>query len=146
MFHWLKPAVRFAKRHSAELRSRPTWLFSSGPLGTDLFDHKGDDVLVTTRPKEFDALIEMLQPRGQQVFFGAYDPAEPAAGIGERLVRHMPAVRDAMPAGDCRDWPAIAAWARQIATELTAKAMRAHKPRSICATVESVGLVYDDPR
>jgi menaquinone-dependent protoporphyrinogen oxidase len=30
----------------------------------------------------------------------------------------MPAARDALPAGDYRDWPAIDAWATQIAAEL----------------------------
>lgn len=120
ILHWLRPAVKFAKKHRAELRSRPVWLFSSGPLGTDLVDDQGRNVLDTTRPKEFDALTEMLQPRGEQVFFGAFNPDDPPIGVGERLVRKMPTARDAMPTGDFRDWPAIAAWARQIATELTA--------------------------
>jgi menaquinone-dependent protoporphyrinogen oxidase len=30
----------------------------------------------------------------------------------------MPAARAALPAGDFRDWPAIEAWAAQIAAEL----------------------------
>ena len=30
---WLAPARAFVDEHRAELRSRPTWLFSSGPLG-----------------------------------------------------------------------------------------------------------------
>jgi menaquinone-dependent protoporphyrinogen oxidase len=30
----------------------------------------------------------------------------------------MPAVREALPAGDFRDWPAIEAWAEEIAREL----------------------------
>jgi menaquinone-dependent protoporphyrinogen oxidase len=30
----------------------------------------------------------------------------------------MPATRDALPAGDFRDWPVIDAWAAQIAAEL----------------------------
>jgi menaquinone-dependent protoporphyrinogen oxidase len=32
----------------------------------------------------------------------------------------MPAIRDLLPAGDFRDWPAIEAWAREIAAALTA--------------------------
>jgi menaquinone-dependent protoporphyrinogen oxidase len=118
MFHWLTPAVRFAKKHRAELSSRPVWLFSSGPLGTDRVDPEGNDVLVTTRPKEFDELTELLKPRGEQVFFGAYDPEAPPIGIGERLTRHLPAARESFPSGDFRDWEAIGLWAEQIAAEL----------------------------
>ena len=59
-----------------------------------------------------------MHPRGEQVFFGAYDPDAPPVGVGERFVRHMPAARGAMPAGDFRDWPAIDAWAARIAAEL----------------------------
>ena len=120
MFHWLKPAVTFARRHRNELAARPVWLFSSGPLGTDLVDKDGKNVLETTRPKEFDQLTKLLHPRGEQVFFGAYDPDTPPVGLGERFVRHMPAAQAAMPAGDFRDWPAIDAWAAQIASELGA--------------------------
>jgi menaquinone-dependent protoporphyrinogen oxidase len=115
LFHWLKPAVKFARKHRAELASRPVWLFSSGPLGTDLVDKDGKDVLQASRPKEFNELTEMLHPRGEKVFFGAYDPDTEPIGMGERMVRHMPAARDAMPAGDFRDWAAIDSWAREIA-------------------------------
>jgi menaquinone-dependent protoporphyrinogen oxidase len=118
MFHWLKPAVRFAKKHHAELASRPVWLFSSGPLGTDLVDAEGGDVLETTRPREFDELTTLLEPRGEQVFFGAYDPDAPPIGITERLTRRLPAARDSFPVGDFRDWDAITAWAEQIAADL----------------------------
>ena len=38
------------------LARRPVWLFSSGPLGTDLVDEEGNDVFAATRPKEFDEL------------------------------------------------------------------------------------------
>ena len=47
MFHWLKPAVTFCRRHRKELAARPVWLFSSGPLGTDLVDKDGKNVLET---------------------------------------------------------------------------------------------------
>jgi menaquinone-dependent protoporphyrinogen oxidase len=118
MFHWLKPAVRFARKHRAELSSRPVWLFSSGPLGTDRVDDEGQDVLEVTRPKEFDELSSLLNPRGEQVFFGAYDPDAPPIGMAERLTRRLPAARDSFPSGDFRDWEAISAWAEQIAADL----------------------------
>jgi menaquinone-dependent protoporphyrinogen oxidase len=118
MFRWLKPAVTFCRLHRNELAARPVWLFSSGPLGADLVDKDGRNVLETCRPREFDELSKLLHPRGEQVFFGAYDPGAPLVGVGERLVRHIPAVRGALPAGDFRDWPAIDAWAARIAIEL----------------------------
>lgn len=119
VLHWLKPATGFAHRHVSELASMPVWLFSSGPLGTDTVDDEGRDVLETTRPKEFDELVEQLRPRGTRVFFGAYDPEAAPVGLVERLTRHLPA-NDAMPAGDFRDWEAIDAWAVEIAASLDA--------------------------
>ena len=112
MFAWLKEGCEDIARIS------PVWLFSSGPLGTERTDHEGHDVLDTTRPKQFDELTTLLTPRGEQVFFGAYDPDAPPIGIGERLTRRMPAASDSFPAGDFRDWDAITTWAEQIATEL----------------------------
>ena len=118
MFHWLKDASTFARRRREELLRRPVWIFSSGPLGTDLVDEKGQDVRVAARPKEFTELSQQLRPRGERVFFGAFDPDAPPIGIGERVVRHMPAAKDAMPAGDFRDWDDIDAWTAGIAAEL----------------------------
>lgn len=121
MFHWLKDATKFAERHQSELRGRPTWLFSSGPLGTDVVDKQGHDVFETSRPREFDELTTLLHPRGERVFFGAWDPDAPAVGLGERMFRHMPAAKSALPAGDFRDWAAIEAWARDIASEISSE-------------------------
>jgi menaquinone-dependent protoporphyrinogen oxidase len=120
LFHWLKDATRFVKRHRGLLGSRPVWLFSSGPLGTDRIDAQGDDVLEATRPKEFDELAALVQPRDLQVFFGAWDPDAPKVGITEQLVRRLPAAADT-PAGDFRDWPAIDAWSAEISRELLAR-------------------------
>jgi len=50
MFHWLKKATAFVKRHRAVLAERPIWLFSSGPLGTDLVDKEGRDIFEASRP------------------------------------------------------------------------------------------------
>jgi menaquinone-dependent protoporphyrinogen oxidase len=118
MSHWLKEASRFVDRHSDLLAARPLWLFSSGPLGTNAVTEQGEDQLVATIPSEFGPYRELLHPRGEQVFFGALDPSAPPVGILERLVRLMPAARDALPKGDFRDWAAIDAWADGVAQEL----------------------------
>lgn len=118
MFHWLRPATVFVKHNRVLLSRRPTWLFSSGPLGTDLVDEEGHDVLEASRPKEFTELEDLISPRGTMVFFGAWDPEEPPVGVGERLMRMMPAAREALPTGDFRDWDAIEDWAGEIAAYL----------------------------
>ncbi|HEY5628542.1 MAG TPA: flavodoxin domain-containing protein [Candidatus Limnocylindrales bacterium] len=119
MFHWLGDATSFVEHNRKLLAGRPTWLFTSGPIGTDLVDNEGRDVLVTSIPKEFAKLREQVHPRGEKVFFGAYDPNAKPIGMAERFMALMPAsARDALPAGDFRDWPAIDAWADEIAASL----------------------------
>lgn len=117
MFHWMKEATRFVRKNRDRLSGRPLWLFSSGPLGHDLVDEKGNDILEVTRPKEFEEFAA-LHPRDTKVFFGARDPEAPARGMAERFLDLMPASRDALPTGDFRDWDAIEAWADEIAAVL----------------------------
>jgi menaquinone-dependent protoporphyrinogen oxidase len=119
---WLGDATAFVRRHRDVLVLRPVWLFSSGPIGTDLVDAKGRDQLQASEPKEFEEFARVIRPREQRVFFGAYDPDTRAVGLAEgfmaRFMRLAPAVRKALPAGDFRDWPAIEAWAESIARDL----------------------------
>jgi menaquinone-dependent protoporphyrinogen oxidase len=122
MFHWLGDATKFVERNRGVLAARPTWLFSSGPVGTDLVDKQGRDVLETTIPREFPGLRELVRPRGERIFFGALDPDAKPIGMAERFMHVMPAGKDALPAGDFRDWPAIDAWADEIAESLRAPA------------------------
>ena len=122
MFRWQKEAVRFAHQHAERLASHPLWLFSSGPIGPDLVNEHGVDVLIASRPKEFDGLTELLHPIADKVFFGAYDPTARPIGMSERLVRSIPAARKSLPSGDYRDWPAIEAWAQEIAATLNGAA------------------------
>ena len=121
--HWLGQASDFVRRNRPVLGTRPLWLFSSGPVGTDLVDAKGRDVVKASIPEEFAEFADALHPRDAHVFFGAYDPDAKPIGLMERLgagFLKMPAVREALPAGDFRDWPAIEAWAQEIARELQA--------------------------
>ena len=120
MFNWLKDARKFVKRNAELLAAKPTWLFSSGPVGTETVDKDGNDVLAGAEPKQFAEYEELLHPRGKQVFFGAFHPDQ-VHGV-DRVVAWMPAIKDVMPEGDFRDWDAIDAWSRSIAQELGAEA------------------------
>ena len=106
--HWLSPAREFADEHSAELRTRPTWLFSSGPIGDP------------PRPSEAEAVhVEEVMAatgaREHRVFAGKLDKEK--LGFSERAV--VFAFRAAE--GDFRDWDAIAAWAGSVADALAAQ-------------------------
>jgi menaquinone-dependent protoporphyrinogen oxidase len=125
MFHWLKDATNFVDRNRRLLAGRPTWLFSSGPLGTDATDAQGRDVFEVTAPREFAALQEAVHPRATKVFFGAREADAKPIGLAERLMTLMPAARDALPKGDFRDWTAIDAWADEIAHDLVPAAVPA---------------------
>jgi menaquinone-dependent protoporphyrinogen oxidase len=102
---WLKEATEFVRHHSAELSSRPVWLFSVGPLGTEIRD-------TAEQPKELAEFRRIVALRGHQLFFGALDRNQ--LSFTERMV--MKAVR--APEGDFRDWKAIDEWAASIAREL----------------------------
>ena len=118
MFHWLGDATKFVERNRDVLAVKPTWLFSSGPIGTDLVDKQGRDVFETTIPKEFPHLRELIRPRGERIFFGALEPDAKPIGMAERFMTLMPAAKNALPKGDFRDWPVIDAWADEIAAAL----------------------------
>jgi menaquinone-dependent protoporphyrinogen oxidase len=102
--NWLAPARDLVARCTMQLRERPVWLFSSGPIG-DPPRPEGD-------PAHVAALIEVVRPRGHRVFSGRLESQD--LGFGEKLI--IKSVR--APFGDYRDWPAIEAWAAEIAAEL----------------------------
>jgi menaquinone-dependent protoporphyrinogen oxidase len=118
LYHWLKPATRFVRCNQALLTRRPVWLFASGPIGDETVDDEGNDLLEISRPKEFDELHDLLEPREEKVFFGKWDPEAPPVGLAERMMKLLPAGRDALPSGDFRDWPQIDAWADEIAAAI----------------------------
>lgn len=103
---WIDRARRFAERHDAELRARPTWLFSSGPIGTPL------------APAEESAdalrLEKTLGARAHRTFPGRIDPTN--LTWVERTITQM---IDG-PDGDFRDWAAVRQFAREIRSALAA--------------------------
>lgn len=103
---WLKTARRFVNDHSDELRSHPTWLFSSGPLG-DGPSQPIDPVSVSHLQKNTRAL-------GHRIFTGKLDRKQ--LGLAERALAS--AVR--APEGDFRDWSAVDEFATGIADSLIA--------------------------
>ncbi len=105
--HWQRDANRFVTRFRDELRTRPLWLFSSGPLDERL---ARADLPLTPKAAELTAGLGV---RGHRTFGGrllADAPIDPQV-----LATH--------PVGDFRDWEIIRAWARSIAAQLDGLAL-----------------------
>ena len=126
---WVKEGTDYLERYAPALATRPLWLFSSGPLPASTKTPKAptDPIELALGPREgpgsggrrkLEGLAAPLHPREHRVFAGAFDPDDPPQGMAERLVRLMPMAKGVLPHGDFRDWPAIEAWAREIAADL----------------------------
>jgi len=105
---WMPEALAFVTRHAAELASRPVWLFSSGPIG--------DPPQPEGEPAGLPEMVERTGARGHRVFPGKLDPDR--LGLGEKVIVGMLRA----PRGDFRDFPAVAAWADEIADALGSRA------------------------
>jgi menaquinone-dependent protoporphyrinogen oxidase len=135
MGSWLKEGTEFLVRHQATLATRPTWLFSSGPLRGSIAGKPGSDPLTDALGpgdgpgsggrKKIGELGAAIGVREHRVFYGAFDPNDPPKALAERLVRMMPGSKSILPPGDFREWDAIEDWAREIARHLNAKVLAA---------------------
>jgi menaquinone-dependent protoporphyrinogen oxidase len=94
---WLEPMHRLIEGNVADLRDRPVWLFSSGPVG--------DPPKPAEDPRDVPAIAESVGAYGHRVFGGRLRRRD--LGVLERMVVRAMSVRD----GDYRDWPSIRAWA-----------------------------------
>jgi len=102
-FRWHRSAKRFVKRHSDDLRQRPTYFFSSGPL--DDSASKGDIPPV----KGVQVLMERVGARGHVTFGGRLSPDTkgfPASAMAKKR------------AGDWRDTTKVREWVRSVAPDL----------------------------
>jgi menaquinone-dependent protoporphyrinogen IX oxidase len=104
MGRWLEPARHYVAEHAAALRSRPVWLFSSGPIGQPPFP--------ADESHDAETLARAIGARGHRVFPGRLDKS--LLTFGERAV--VTAMR--APVGDFRDWDAVGAWGDDIAAEV----------------------------
>jgi menaquinone-dependent protoporphyrinogen oxidase len=101
---WLQPARTYAAEHVAELRRRPVWLFSSGPIG--------DPPFPSDEPHDAASLRQLTGALGHRVFPGRLEKSR--LSFGERAM--VTAMR--APVGDFRDWDAIRSWGSEIAAEV----------------------------
>ena len=127
---WVKDGTAYLERYADVLATRPTWLFSSGPLRGSTKEPDtapADEVEQALGPasgpgsggrRRIEALAQRIRPRAHKVFYGAFDPASPPANLPERLIRLMPGSKGILPPGDFRDWDTIEAWAAEIAAAL----------------------------
>lgn len=100
---WVRESRRYIKRFGAELRSRPVWLFSSGPLDDSASEQ---EIPPTWHVK---AAMQEANARGHATFGGRLDPD--AKGF-------MAASMAKTNAGDWRDTDQIKMWADEIASSL----------------------------
>ena len=102
MGRWTAEAREFVEAHEGGILTRPTWLFSSGPIG----DSAGAE------PFDAARLVRTTRAREHHLFGGRLLMS--SLGVRERVFARLLHV----PAGDYREWAAAAAWATAIARTL----------------------------
>ncbi len=103
-FRWHRAARRFVKRHTPELRKRPVYFFSSGPL----------DDSATTRDippvKGVSALMQRIGAR-DHVTFGGRLSADARGFPASAMAKKQ--------SGDWRDPAQVRDWTRTVAAQLS---------------------------
>jgi menaquinone-dependent protoporphyrinogen oxidase len=105
MGRWLPSATAIADVYREELAQKPTWLFSSGPIGDP----------ARPEPPDLRRVENAVHARGHRVFSGRLERGR--LSRGERSVVRMVKA----PYGDFRDWQAVAEFADEIASELVVR-------------------------
>ncbi|MGI9614394.1 MAG: flavodoxin domain-containing protein [Acidimicrobiales bacterium] len=102
---WLPQAERFVDDHSRGLNQKPTWLFSSGPLGSNKPDEPIDDDRV-------EHLLAATGAHEHRLFGGRLE--RDRLSRPERFVARWVGIDDC----DHRDWDEIERWTNAIAATL----------------------------
>ena len=102
--HWMRPAREFIEIHEGELKEKPVWLFSSGPVG--------DPPKPLENPAEVASVVKKIGARGHRLFPGRIEGSD--LGISEKALVAL--VR--APDGDFRPWSEITSWSESIAAQL----------------------------
>jgi menaquinone-dependent protoporphyrinogen oxidase len=105
-FRWHRASRGFVRRHAAELRQRPVYFFSSGPL--DDSASRGDIPPV----KGVQALMEKTGVRAHITFGGRLRPDAKGFPASAMAKKH---------AGDWRDAEQVKHWTQTIASQLRAE-------------------------
>jgi menaquinone-dependent protoporphyrinogen oxidase len=100
---WIGAVTRFVRRNQRILRSKPVWLFSSGPLD--------DSATKRDLPKvpQVAALMTRIGARDHITFGDRLAPGASGFVAGAMAKSH---------AGDWRDWRRIRAWSHYLAAEI----------------------------
>ena len=106
---WRPAARAFARRHARALKDLPVWLFSSGPLGAP------EEHPTAPMPPFAERLAAHVGAR-EHVMFGGRVPLDPSNFVERAMLKNTPAGKR-----DARDWPAIDAWARDVAEQVLAE-------------------------
>ncbi|MGW7681611.1 flavodoxin domain-containing protein [Kribbella sp. NPDC054772] len=97
---WRPEAVRFLRQHEVQLRSRPVWLFQSGPIGVDRQEEQ-------PVPPDVAHLVQLVHAPPVKTFAG---------DLQDDAVARHPELEGL--AEDARDWEEIREWADHIADAL----------------------------
>ena len=101
---WLGSGRDYVTAQAAALRTRPVWMFSSGPIGAPPYP---SDEAYDVAP-----LTALVGARAHRTFPGRLETR--LLHFGERAM--VTAMR--APLGDFRDWSAVAGWGEDIARAL----------------------------
>jgi menaquinone-dependent protoporphyrinogen oxidase len=115
---WLPGGVGYVSAAADDLRSRPVWLFSSGPIGAPPFP--------PDEAHDVTSLRALTGARAHRTFPGRLEKR--LLTFGERAM--VTAMR--APVGDFRDWAAVRAWGEEIALQLV--------PETVASTTTSRGF------